>query len=176
MLNLVRVRSGRDFNAAGASRPRRWVIATIHAVELGVGLAAVIALAASGCSAPQEPPAKPPSYFRSPTLDYQDPPRSASDGEVMGANKQSPSETLEASPTNEHLAPGWEIQNGMLVASPEARQRGHGSHAHEPGCEPAENVKSPAAAEDADEAKQADAKNPVRKALRPVCRDAHDEK
>jgi hypothetical protein len=178
MLNLVRflVRSRSGFEAAGAARQRRWVVATLHAVELGVGVAALVALAASGCAAPQTAPEKPPSYFRSPTLDYQDPPRSASDGEVMGANKQAPGETLEASPTNEHLAPGWEIKNGMLVASPEARQRGHGSHAHEPGCEPAENVKSPAASEDEDEAKQADAKNPVRKALRPVCRDEHDEK
>lgn len=157
--------------------PRRLklVAAAPFAVELVVGIAAVVALVTSGCAAPQPAPQKPPSYFRSPTLDYQDPPRSASDGEVMGANKQSPGETLEASPTNEHLAPGWEIENGMLVASPEARQRGHGSHAHEPGCEPAENVKSPAAAQSEDEQKKADAKNPARKALRPVCRDDHDD-
>jgi hypothetical protein len=178
MLNLVRVlvRSRRGFKAAGAMRQPRSVVVALLGVELGIGVVSALALAMSGCAAPQTAPDKPPSYFRSPTLDYQDPPRSASDGEVMGANKQAPGETLEASPTNEHLAPGWEIQNGMLVASPEARQRGHGSHAHEPGCEPAENVKSPAASEDEDEAKQADAKNPVRKALRPVCRDEHDEK
>jgi hypothetical protein len=169
MLNLVRVlvrsRSGRT-GGSNAPRRERWLAATVLAVELGVGVTSVLALA-SGCSGAQQPPEKPPSYYRSPTLDYQDPPRSASDGEVMGANKQSPSETLEASPTNDHLAPGWEVQNGMLVASPEARQRGHGSHAHEPGCEPAQNVKSPSA--NPDEDKQADAKNPVRKALRPVC-------
>jgi hypothetical protein len=35
-----------------------------------------------------------------------DPARSASDGEVLGANGQSPQDTLEGSPTNEHAAPG----------------------------------------------------------------------
>jgi hypothetical protein len=131
-----------------------------------VAVCAVI-LGAASCAAPQTAPEKPPSYFRSPTLDYQDQPRSASDGEVMGANKQSPDETLQASPTNEHLAPGWEIENGTLVASPEARQRGHGSHASEPGCEPAQNVKSPEASASTD---QKDSKDLARKALRPVCR------
>jgi hypothetical protein len=174
MLNLERslVRSRRGFRVAG-SEPRRTRVAraALHSVELGVLALSLLALADAGCAAPQKSPAeKPPSYFRSPTLDYQDPPRSASDGEVMGANKQSPDETLQASPTNEHLAPGWEIENGTLVASPEARQRGHGSHAHEPGCEPAENVKSPEAATSTDN-EAAEAKDPVRKALRPVCKE-----
>jgi hypothetical protein len=175
MLNLVRVLVRLKRDHTPASRRLRLVAAAPLAVELIVGVAAVVALATPGCAAPQQAPQKPPSYYRSPTLDYQDPPRSASDGEVMGANKQAPGDTLEASPTNEHLAPGWEIENGMLVASPEARQRGHGSHAHEPGCEPAENVKSPAASQKSDDEKKADAKNPVRKALRPVCRDEHDD-
>ena len=38
--------------------------------------------------------------------------RSASDGEVMGANKQSIDDTLEGSPTNLHPAPGWEGEKG----------------------------------------------------------------
>lgn len=38
--------------------------------------------------------------------------RSASDGEVMGANRQSIDDTLEGSPTNEHPAPGWEGEKG----------------------------------------------------------------
>jgi hypothetical protein len=160
--SLVRLHSGFAVGTNGL-RGTRTLCTALFAAEL-----AVAALAA-GCAAPQTQPEKPPSYFRSPTLDYQDPPRSASDGEVMGANKQSPDETLQASPTNEHLAPGWEIENGVLVASPEARQGGHGSHANEPGCEPAENVKSPAAASDDAKANETKAKDPVRKALRPVC-------
>jgi hypothetical protein len=35
-----------------------------------------------------------------------EPAQSASDGEVLGASKQSPSDTLEGSLTNEHAAPG----------------------------------------------------------------------
>jgi hypothetical protein len=160
MLNLAR--SMVRFGMAGLTA------VGLSAVTLSCVTLSCVALSCVGCAAPQSPAEKPPSYFRSPTLDYQDPPRSASDGEVMGANKQSPDETLQASPTNEHLAPGWEVENGMLVASPEARKAGHGSHAQEPGCEPAQNVKSPEANASPDK-KAADSKDPVRKALRPVC-------
>jgi hypothetical protein len=167
MLNLVAslVRLHGRFTVAASAAPRlRTLCAPAWAARLMLA-----GFVVAGCAAPQSKPEKPPSYLRSPTLDYQDQPRSASDGEVMGAQRQSPDETLQASPTNEHLAPGWEIENGMLVASPEARQRGHGSHAHEPGCEPAEQVKSPEANTDP-KAKPQDEKDPVRKALRPVCR------
>ena len=126
------------------------------------------AVALAGACAPSKPPEKPPAYFRSPTLDYQDSPRSASDGEVMGANKQSVDDTLQASPTNEHPAPGWEIEDGRLVPSQEARQRGHGSHAAgEPGCEEPTRLSAsgePAATE------EKSAKDPTRKALRPICK------
>jgi len=134
-------------------------------------LSSALALAALACSGAQDAPSKEPRYLRSPTLDYQDPPRSASDGEVMGAHRQAPSETLEASPTNEKMAPGWEIRNGTLVASPEARQRGHGSHEHEPGCEPAERVRG---SKPADEDKKKKEGDPGARALRPVCPE-HDE-
>jgi hypothetical protein len=36
-----------------------------------------------------------------------EPARSASDGEILGANRQAPDDTLEASVTNEHGAAGW---------------------------------------------------------------------
>lgn len=51
---------------------------------------------------------------RSPALDYTDPPRSANDGEPIGANRQDPNDTLAGSATTAHLGPGWEIENGKL--------------------------------------------------------------
>src|SRR3954452_9326053 len=67
-----------------------------------------VALALGACSpAPvnnQEP--RYPEKRRPPAL------RSASDGEVMGANRQSIDDTLEGSPTNQHPAPGWEGEKG----------------------------------------------------------------
>jgi hypothetical protein len=46
--------------------------------------------------------------------------RSASDGEVMGANRQSIDDTLEGSPTNEHPAPGWEGEKGAAERAKES--------------------------------------------------------
>jgi hypothetical protein len=51
---------------------------------------------------------------RSPTRDYQDPPRSADDGEPLGAHRQDPRDTLAGSATSGHLAPGWEVEQGRL--------------------------------------------------------------
>jgi hypothetical protein len=59
---------------------------------------------------------------RSPALDYTDPPRSANDGEPIGANRQDPNDTLAGSATTSHLAPGWKIEDGKL-----RRERG-GAH------------------------------------------------
>ena len=58
------------------------------------------ALAACGGSAGLNEEPRYPEKRRPATL------RSASDGEVMGANGQSPEDTLEGSPTNLHPAPG----------------------------------------------------------------------
>ena len=67
-----------------------------------------VALALGACApAPvnnQEP--RYPEKRRPPPL------RSASDGEVMGANRQSIDDTLEGSPTNLHPAKGWEGEKG----------------------------------------------------------------
>jgi hypothetical protein len=58
----------------------------------------------AGCSASSSPAEEP----RYPEKRRPEPARSASDGEVLGAHGQSPEDTLEGSPTNEHPAPGWE--------------------------------------------------------------------
>lgn len=50
-----------------------------------------------------------------------EPTRSAADGEIIGANRQTPGDTLEASVTNAHPAPGWEMENGKLVRSTEVQ-------------------------------------------------------
>ncbi len=64
--------------------------------------AALVLLA--GCGASSSPAEEP----RYPEKKRPEPARSASDGEVLGAHGQSPEDTLEGSPTNEHPAPGWE--------------------------------------------------------------------
>jgi hypothetical protein len=75
-----------------------------------------VALALGACSpAPvnnQEP--RYPEKRRPPEL------RSASDGEVMGAHRQSIDDTLEGSPTNEHPAPGWEGEKGAAERAKES--------------------------------------------------------
>jgi hypothetical protein len=109
-------------------------------VALGVALAALSP--SLGCSGSAEPAAEPryPEKRRPPPL------RSASDGEIMGADRVPPEDRLEASPTNQHPAAGWVMEEGKLVPEKEARQR---ADAHErsgfspegekndPDCEPA---------------------------------------
>jgi hypothetical protein len=53
-----------------------------------------------------------------------EPARSASDGEILGANRQAPEDTLEASVTNEHGAAGWaHEEDGAPVPPVAARER-----------------------------------------------------
>jgi hypothetical protein len=73
--------------------------------------------------------------------------RSASDGEVMGANRQSIDDTLEGSPTNQHPAPGWEGEKGAAERAKDADCVPDGTPANtagavnapEPGATPAPN-------------------------------------
>jgi hypothetical protein len=85
------------------------------ALALGWGLPLLPLLA--GCSAPASHGEEP----RYPEKKRPEPLRSASDGEVMGANRQSPEDTLEGSPTNEHPAPGWAVEEGKLVPDREKK-------------------------------------------------------
>lgn len=84
-------------------------------------LALCAALAPAGvltaCSAPPSGGEEP----RYPEKRRPEPLRSASDGEVMGANRQSPEDTLEGSPTNEHPAPGWTVEDGKLAPDREKK-------------------------------------------------------
>jgi hypothetical protein len=59
-------------------------------------------------------------------------PRSASDGEVIGANGQAPEDTLEGSLTNEHPPPGWVVENGHLVRETEVQKAGERSEPKDP--------------------------------------------
>jgi hypothetical protein len=67
------------------------------------------AMLAVGCGGGAAPPAGEPSRY--PEKKRPEPARSASDGEVLGANRQDPEDTLEASPTNEHPAAGWDHED-----------------------------------------------------------------
>jgi hypothetical protein len=59
-----------------------------------------------------------------------EPARSAADGEIIGANRQAPEDTIEGSLTNEHPAPGWEVENGKLVRSTEVQNPGDHEAGH----------------------------------------------
>jgi hypothetical protein len=59
------------------------------------------------------------SEGRYPEKKRPEPARSASDGEILGAQKQSPEETLEGSLTNEHAAPNPRDEREEKSAQPE---------------------------------------------------------
>jgi len=111
--------------------------------KLLLGGARVLALVALGCASSQAPP-KRPTYLRSPSLDYVDAPRSASDGETLGAHRQAPDDWIEVLPTNEHQAVGWETRYGRFQFRRELARAGHGALIEEPACNPpvAEPVRS----------------------------------
>lgn len=95
----------------------------------------VLAFAALACAS-NPAPRKQPAYTRSAALDYADPPRSASDGKVMGAQEQAPEDWILVLPTNEHLATGWDVQSGRLRFRQERARGGHGALVEEPSCAP----------------------------------------
>jgi hypothetical protein len=69
--------------------------------------------ASLGCAAAPPRPSAPDSV-RSPPLDYGDGPRSANDGEIMGAHGVSTHDWLLGSATTDHEAPGWSLRDGRL--------------------------------------------------------------
>ena len=107
-------------------------------------------MSASLACAGATPKASTPAYFRSPSLDYagQEPLRSASDGEVIGANRQAPQDWLEASMTSSHAAPGWSADDGRLRFRQERARGGRGVFEEAPPCEPPHS--GPLTAEDAE--------------------------
>ena len=93
-----------------------------------VGSTAWIMSASLGCAAATPAPkASTPSYFRSPSLDYVDQVRSASDSEVMGAHARSPEDWLLAGATTDHLGPGWSWQGWKPRFDRERARAGHGA-------------------------------------------------
>lgn len=79
---------------------------------------------AGACSSP--PASERP--LRSPTRDYPPPPAQTSDGEVVGADRRRPEDTLETGPTNDGLAPGWSVENGKPKYDPSDRVGGDTDH------------------------------------------------
>lgn len=79
----------------------------------------LLGISAVGCAGSPEPAAEPryPEKRRPPPL------RSASDGEILGADRVPPEDRLEASPTNEHPAKGWVVEDGKLTPEREVRHR-----------------------------------------------------
>jgi hypothetical protein len=99
------------------------------------GGACVLAVVAAACASNQAPP-KAPEYTRSPARDYAEPPRSASDGQVIGAHGQAPADWILVLPTNEHPAAGWETRYGRLQFRRELTRAGHGAQIEPPACDP----------------------------------------
>jgi hypothetical protein len=97
--------------------------------------AAWVMSASLGCAGATPKPSAP-GYFRSPPLDYVDGPRSASDGEILGAQDQSAEDWLLGSATNEHAAPGWAAEYGQPRFKRERAVGGHGVSVAAQICEP----------------------------------------
>lgn len=61
---------------------------------------------------------------RMPSTRRPEPARSAADGEILGADNQSPTDALQTNLTSEHAAPGWRIEDGTFVRSTELQDPG----------------------------------------------------
>jgi hypothetical protein len=103
-----------------------------------VGFTAWIMSASLGCAGATPKPSAP-SYFRSPPLDYADAPRSAPDGEVLGAQRQPPDDWLRGGATNLHAGPGWSVEYGQLRFRQERTAIGYGAPLEAIPCEPPSN-------------------------------------
>jgi hypothetical protein len=73
----------------------------------------LVVSALGACAGSSDAERQEPAAIRT-KADYQQPLRSASDGEVLGANQQDISDTLRAGPTTLHPAVGWEVEKGRL--------------------------------------------------------------
>lgn len=82
--------------------------------------------ASLGCAG-ATPKASTPTYHRSSPLDYADQPRSAADGDVMGAHARAPDDWLLAGATSDHLGPGWSWSGWKLRFEPERARAGRGA-------------------------------------------------
>jgi hypothetical protein len=100
-----------------------------------VGTTAWIMSASLACAGATPKPSAP-RYYRSPPLDYVAPPISASDGEILGAQRQPPDDWLLGNPTTEHPAPGWSVEYGQLRFRQERAVAGRGVLTEAPPCEP----------------------------------------
>ena len=108
-------------------------------------VAASVMAVSLGCAG-STPRSATPGYFRSPTLDYVGAPRTASDGEVLGAPPQAPDDWLLAGATTGHPAPGWSRRYGMPHFERERAAAGYGAVTDAPSCPPSA---APLAPEDA---------------------------
>jgi hypothetical protein len=100
-----------------------------------VGATAWVMSASFGCAGATPKPSTP-TYFRSPPLDYTEAPRSASDGEVLGALQHPPDDWLLGGATTAHAAPGWSKRYGQLQFERERTGASHGATVDAPACPP----------------------------------------
>src|SRR5690554_5281876 len=88
------------------------------ASALGLLMAALGA--ATGCT-PSSSGAAP---ARSPAYDYQPPAPATADGDVVGADRRSPGDTMAEGATTAGPAPGWSVEDGKLRHDPKDRVGG----------------------------------------------------
>jgi hypothetical protein len=114
-----------------------------------VAATAWITSASLGCAGATPTPSTPsaPQYLRSPPLDYGDGPRSAGDGDVMGAHQRPAQDWLLGNATSAHPAPGWSVQNGQPHFTLEQVGSGYGSATPAPACPPSSRPRAPGEAE-----------------------------
>jgi len=62
--------------------------------------------------------------LRSPALDYQAPAARTADGDVVGADRESPSDKLSEGPSNAGPAPGWKVDKNGAAYDPKRRVGG----------------------------------------------------
>jgi hypothetical protein len=114
-----------------------------------VAATAWIMSASLSCAGATPTPSAPstPQYLRSPPLDYGEGPRSAADGDIMGAHQRPAQDWLLGNATSAHPAPGWSMQNGQPRFTLEQVGAGYGTTTRAPACPPSSRPLAPGEAE-----------------------------
>jgi hypothetical protein len=104
--------------ALGSSRAANAGVRVLRSRTAALGCAACLVLLTPSCAGVPEGSGESARY---PEKKRPEPVRSASDGEVLGADEQAPEDTLAGSASTDHPAPGWIIEEGRLVPASESR-------------------------------------------------------
>ena len=94
---------------ASRARLRAWYLCPMTAKHVAaLGSLLVFGACAQSGAAP----------LRSPALDYQAPAARTADGDVVGADREAPSDKLSEGPSNAGVAPGWKVDKNGVAYDP----------------------------------------------------------